>query len=48
MLGIGYVSHRNDGMSELRINGFKQVEKKHLWGPQEGGKYLYVFKKNSP
>ena len=24
-LGIGYVSKRNDGMSELRINGFKQV-----------------------
>jgi len=22
---IGYVSQRNDGMSELRINGFKQV-----------------------
>ena len=26
MLGIGYVSHRNDGMSELRINGFRQAE----------------------
>ena len=25
ILGIGYVSRRNDGMSELRINGFKQV-----------------------
>ena len=25
MLGIGYVSKRNDGMSELRINGYKQV-----------------------
>ncbi len=25
VLGIGYVSQRNDGMSELRINGFKQV-----------------------
>ena len=24
-LGIGYVSRRNDGMSELRINGYKQV-----------------------
>ncbi len=24
-LGIGYVSRRNDGMTELRINGFKQV-----------------------
>lgn len=24
ILGIGYISHRNDGMSELRINGFKQ------------------------
>ena len=26
VLGIGYVSKRNDGMSELRINGFKQVQ----------------------
>ena len=26
VLGIGYVSRRNDGMTELRINGFKQVE----------------------
>ena len=25
VLGIGYVSQRNDGMSELRINGFKQT-----------------------
>ena len=25
VLGIGYVSRRNDGMTELRINGFKQV-----------------------
>jgi len=25
VLGIGYVSRRNDGMSELRINGFKRV-----------------------
>ena len=25
ILGIGYLSHRNDGMSELRINGFKQT-----------------------
>jgi len=27
MLGIGYISRRNDGMTELRINGYKQVEK---------------------
>ncbi|MDP3763478.1 MAG: LAGLIDADG family homing endonuclease [bacterium] len=26
VLGIGYLSKRNDGMSELRINGFKQVQ----------------------
>lgn len=26
-LGIGYISHRNDNITELRINGFKQVEK---------------------
>ena len=25
VLGIRYISKRNDGMSELRINGFKQV-----------------------
>ena len=25
VLGIGYMSRRNDGMSELRINGFEQV-----------------------
>ena len=25
VLGIGYFSRRNDGMSELRVNGFKQV-----------------------
>ncbi len=25
VLGIGYISHRNDGMTELRINGHKQV-----------------------
>ena len=25
ILGIGYISRRNDGMTELRINGFKQV-----------------------
>ena len=25
VLGIGYLSDRNDGMSELRINGFLQV-----------------------
>lgn len=24
-LGIGYLSHRNDGITELRINGFQQV-----------------------
>ena len=24
-LGIGYVTQRNDGMSELRINGFAQI-----------------------
>ena len=24
-LGIGYLSNRNDGMTELRINGYKQV-----------------------
>src|SRR3989344_5537597 len=26
VLGIGYLSRRNDGMSELRINGYQQVE----------------------
>lgn len=25
VLGIGYVSRRNDGISELRINGFRQI-----------------------
>ena len=25
VLGIGYLSHRNDGMTELRINGHQQV-----------------------
>ena len=25
VLGIGYISTRNDGMTELRINGYKQV-----------------------
>jgi hypothetical protein len=25
ILGIGYLSKRNDGMTELRINGFKQI-----------------------
>jgi len=25
VLGIGYISNRNDGMTELRINGYKQV-----------------------
>ena len=27
ILRVGYLSRRNDGMSELRINGFKDVEK---------------------
>ncbi len=27
VLGIGYISRRRDGMSELRINGFEQVRK---------------------
>jgi hypothetical protein len=27
VLGIGYISRRNDSISELRINGFKQVHK---------------------
>ncbi len=27
ILGIGYVSRRNDGMTELRINGFSQIDK---------------------
>ncbi len=26
VLGIGYISRRNDGMTELRINGVKQVK----------------------
>lgn len=26
ILGIGYISRRNDGMSEIRINGFKTVK----------------------
>lgn len=26
VLGIGYISKRNDGMTELRINGFKQIK----------------------
>lgn len=26
-LKIGYISRRNDGMTELRVNGFKQVAK---------------------
>jgi hypothetical protein len=26
-LGIGYISRRKDGITELRINGFKQVRK---------------------
>ena len=27
ILGIGYVSRRNDGISELRINGYKQIRR---------------------
>ena len=27
VFGIGYLSRRNDGMSELRINGFGQIRK---------------------
>jgi len=27
ILDIGYISQRNDGMTELRINGYRQVEK---------------------
>ncbi len=27
ILGIGYISRRKDGMTELRINGFAQVER---------------------
>ncbi len=26
ILGIGYLSRRNDGMTELRINGYKQIK----------------------
>jgi len=26
VLGIGYISRRNDGMSELRINGFETIK----------------------
>ena len=26
-LGIGYISHRNDNITELRINGYKQTER---------------------
>ena len=26
VFGIGYISKRNDGMTELRINGYKQIE----------------------
>ena len=26
ILGIGYISRRNDGMSEIRINGFKTIK----------------------
>ena len=25
VFGIGYVSHRNDGITELRVNGYRQV-----------------------
>lgn len=27
LLGVGYISRRNDGMTELRINGYAQVKK---------------------
>ncbi len=27
VLGIGYISRRNDGITELRINGFKQIRR---------------------
>jgi len=27
VLGIGYISNRNDGMTELRINGYMQIAK---------------------
>ena len=27
VLKIGYISHRSDGMTELRVNGFEQVRK---------------------
>ena len=27
VLGIGYISRRNDGMTELRINGYEQVQR---------------------
>lgn len=27
ILGIGYISRRNDGITELRINGYERVEK---------------------
>ena len=27
ILGIGYISRRNDGMTELRINGYEQVKR---------------------
>jgi hypothetical protein len=27
ILGIGYLSKRNDGMTELRINGYEQVKR---------------------
>jgi hypothetical protein len=27
VLGIGYISKRNDGITELRINGYKQIAK---------------------
>ena len=26
-LGIGYITHRNDGMTELRINGYERTRK---------------------
>jgi len=27
IFGIGYISRRNDGITELRINGYEQVQK---------------------
>ena len=27
VIGIGYISRRNDGITELRVNGYKQIER---------------------